>query len=145
MPKWEYKDYLGWDEQGDGKLFYGLYVQNGRIKGEQKKALRAVIERYELPVTLTPHQNIILRDVDPAWKADISATLAAVGLGDWNTWDSLDRCARRHDQTRGACTGPIPHGRGYAGCMQHAPMSTKTKSAKSVRQCVCRITCCQQL
>lgn len=66
-------------------------LQNGRIKGEQKKALRAVIERYELPVTLTPHQNIILRDVDPAWQADISATLAAVGLGDWNTWDSLDR------------------------------------------------------
>ena len=26
MPKWEYKDYLGWDEQGDGKLFYGIYV-----------------------------------------------------------------------------------------------------------------------
>lgn len=66
-------------------------AQNGRIKGEQKKALRNVIERYELPVTLTPHQNIILRDVDPAWKADISASLAAVGLGDWNTWDSLDR------------------------------------------------------
>ena len=27
MPKWEYKDYMGWDEQGDGKLFYGLYIQ----------------------------------------------------------------------------------------------------------------------
>lgn len=32
MPAWEFKSYLGWDEQGDGKLFYGLYVQNGRIK-----------------------------------------------------------------------------------------------------------------
>ena len=31
-------------------------LQSGRIKGEQKKALRALIERYELPVTLTPHQ-----------------------------------------------------------------------------------------
>lgn len=27
MPKWEYKDYLGWDEQGDGKLFYGIFIQ----------------------------------------------------------------------------------------------------------------------
>ncbi len=27
LPKWEFKDYLGWDEQGDGKLFYGIYVQ----------------------------------------------------------------------------------------------------------------------
>lgn len=29
MPTWEYKDYLGWGEQGDGKLFYGIYVQVG--------------------------------------------------------------------------------------------------------------------
>lgn len=27
MPTWEYKDYLGWGEQGNGKLFYGIYVQ----------------------------------------------------------------------------------------------------------------------
>lgn len=27
LPKWEFKDYMGWDEQGDGKLFYGIYVQ----------------------------------------------------------------------------------------------------------------------
>ncbi len=49
--------------------------QNGRIKGDVKKALRTVIERYELPVTLTANQNIILRDVEPAWRSDIQATL----------------------------------------------------------------------
>ena len=46
------------------------------MKGDAKKALRGVIERYELPVTLTANQNIILREVDPAWKEDIEATLA---------------------------------------------------------------------
>ena len=50
-------------------------MQNGRLKGEQKRALRAVIERYEIPVTLTANQNIILREVDPAWKDDITNTL----------------------------------------------------------------------
>jgi sulfite reductase (ferredoxin) len=50
-------------------------LQNGRLKGDAKKALRGVIERYELPVTLTANQNIILRDVQPAWKDDIQATL----------------------------------------------------------------------
>ena len=45
LPEWKFEDYLGWHEQGDGKLFYGVYVQNGRLKGEAKKALRAVIER----------------------------------------------------------------------------------------------------
>jgi sulfite reductase (ferredoxin) len=33
MPKWEFKDYLGWDEQGDGKLFYGIYVQVSMVAG----------------------------------------------------------------------------------------------------------------
>lgn len=50
-------------------------LQNGRLKGDAKKALRNVIERYELPVTLSANQNIILRDVEPAWKDDIQATL----------------------------------------------------------------------
>jgi sulfite reductase (ferredoxin) len=27
LPPWEFKDYLGWMEQGDGKLAYGIYVQ----------------------------------------------------------------------------------------------------------------------
>lgn len=50
-------------------------MQNGRLKGAPKKALRQVIEAYGLPVTLTANQNIILRDVEPAWKADIQAAL----------------------------------------------------------------------
>lgn len=49
--------------------------QNGRVKGEPKKALRNVIERYELPVTITPNQNLILRDINPSWKDDILSTL----------------------------------------------------------------------
>jgi hypothetical protein len=31
-------------------------LQNGRIKGEGKKALRAVIEKYGIPVTITANQ-----------------------------------------------------------------------------------------
>ena len=67
-------------EQGDGKLAYGVFVQSGRIKGEVKKALRTLIERYELPVSLTGQQNIILQNVDPSWKPDIESTLGAAGL-----------------------------------------------------------------
>ena len=52
----------------------------GCVQGEQKKALRRLIERYELPVTLTAQQNLILQDVEPAWKADVQDTLAAAGL-----------------------------------------------------------------
>ena len=52
-----------------------LYLQNGRIKGDAKKALRGVIEQYGIPVTLSANQNILLRDVEPAWKEDIQARL----------------------------------------------------------------------
>ena len=48
--------------------------------GEMKKALRTVIERYELPVRLTANQNVILTAIDPSWKADILATLTAAGV-----------------------------------------------------------------
>lgn len=37
LPSWEFKDYLGWMEQGDGKLAYGIYVQV-RSRGEESAA-----------------------------------------------------------------------------------------------------------
>jgi sulfite reductase beta subunit-like hemoprotein len=55
------QDYLGWGEQGDGKLWYGIYVQNGRLKGDAKKALRSVIEKYNIPIAITANQNLILQ------------------------------------------------------------------------------------
>jgi sulfite reductase (ferredoxin) len=90
LPPWQFKDYLGWMEQGDGRLAYGMYVQNGRVKGEAKRALRNVIERYELPVTITPNQNLILRNVSPAWRDDILSTLFAAGVKDLGEWDPLE-------------------------------------------------------
>jgi len=49
--------------------------------GEVKKALRTVIERYELPVRLTANQNLILTCIDPSWKADILGRCAAPRAG----------------------------------------------------------------
>jgi sulfite reductase (ferredoxin) len=34
LPPWEYKTFLGWHEQGDGKWFYGMNINTGRIKDE---------------------------------------------------------------------------------------------------------------
>lgn len=59
LPPFEFKDYLGWMEQGDGRLAYGVYVQNGRLKGEMKKALRALIQQYNIPVSITANQNLV--------------------------------------------------------------------------------------
>ena len=39
-----------------------------------------MIEKFNLPVILTPHQNIILRDVEPSTKDEIVAMLRAGGV-----------------------------------------------------------------
>eukprot|EP00475_Leptophrys_vorax_P042655 TRINITY_DN80482_c0_g1_i1.p1 TRINITY_DN80482_c0_g1~~TRINITY_DN80482_c0_g1_i1.p1 ORF type:complete len:683 (-),score=46.99 TRINITY_DN80482_c0_g1_i1:103-2151(-) len=80
LPEWESKPYVGWGDQGDGRLFYGLHIENGRIKGDQKKALRAVIEKYNLPVRISANQNLLLCDIRKAWRPRITQELAAVGI-----------------------------------------------------------------
>ena len=90
LPPFEMPTYHGWNEQGDGKLWYGVHVVNGRLRGDAKKALRQVIERYELPVRLTANQDLLLTDIDPAWKSDILATLSAGGVKDASELDAID-------------------------------------------------------
>eukprot|EP00216_Chloropicon_sp_CCMP2111_P001105 CAMPEP_0198237388 /NCGR_PEP_ID=MMETSP1446-20131203/3244_1 /TAXON_ID=1461542 ORGANISM="Unidentified sp, Strain CCMP2111" /NCGR_SAMPLE_ID=MMETSP1446 /ASSEMBLY_ACC=CAM_ASM_001112 /LENGTH=657 /DNA_ID=CAMNT_0043919537 /DNA_START=213 /DNA_END=2187 /DNA_ORIENTATION=+ len=90
LPKWEHKNYLGWGDQGDGKLFYGIYVQNGRLKGEGKKELRRVIEEYNLNVVISAEQNLILCGIEPAWRDAIQGRLEAVGYLHVDNTDGLD-------------------------------------------------------
>jgi sulfite reductase beta subunit-like hemoprotein len=66
--------------QGDGILFYGVHLENGRVTGDLKKALREVIETNDLSVRLTANQNIILCDIKPSWKAKINKILGAAGV-----------------------------------------------------------------
>lgn len=66
--------------QGDGSLFCGLHIDNGRVGGTKKKTLREIIEKYSLSVRLTPNQNIILCDIRNAWKRPITTALAQAGL-----------------------------------------------------------------
>eukprot|EP00252_Welwitschia_mirabilis_P013858 TRINITY_DN3060_c0_g1_i1.p1 TRINITY_DN3060_c0_g1~~TRINITY_DN3060_c0_g1_i1.p1 ORF type:complete len:713 (+),score=91.07 TRINITY_DN3060_c0_g1_i1:224-2140(+) len=89
LPEWEFKSYLGWHEQGDGKLFCGVHIDNGRIKGPIKRALRELIEKFNLNVRLTPNQNIILCDIDESWRRHISDALDQVGLLDAPCLDPL--------------------------------------------------------
>jgi sulfite reductase (ferredoxin) len=80
LPEWEFKSYLGWHEQGDGALYYGLHVDSGRIGGKMKSTLREVIEKYGLSVRITPNQNLILCDIRSSWKRPITTALAQAGL-----------------------------------------------------------------
>ncbi|HAV32614.1 MAG TPA: NADPH-dependent assimilatory sulfite reductase hemoprotein subunit [Planctomycetaceae bacterium] len=77
-------DHLGWHEQGDGRLFLGINVENGRIKDEGslrlKAGLRAILGRFGMEVRLTPLQSLILCDIDPADRKEIERMMSEYGI-----------------------------------------------------------------
>ena len=77
-------DHIGWHEQGDGKLFLGVNIENGRVKDEGnlriKTGLRAILTRFGMNTRLTALQSIILCDIDPKDKAEINRMLAEHGI-----------------------------------------------------------------
>lgn len=95
LPEWKYLDFLGWNEQGDGKLFVGISVNNGRIKDEGsfqlKTALREIVQKYNLPILATPHQNVLIYDISPDIKQEIQGILNRCGIQSETAIDPLVR------------------------------------------------------
>ncbi len=96
LPDWKYEDYLGWHEQGDGKLFLGISIENGRVKDEGsfqlKTALKKITDEYALPMRLTANHNLIFYEIDPEHKAGIDSILLHCGIvSDPEKIDSLTR------------------------------------------------------
>lgn len=84
LPEWKYKDFLGWNEQGDGKLFVGISIDNGRVKDEGsfqlKTAVREIVQQFNLPIRLTPNHNLIFYDIAPENKSTIEEILNQHGI-----------------------------------------------------------------
>merc|ERR1719491_2827364 len=82
--EFKYSDWMGWWEQGDGKLFYGQHVDNGRVKDEGdfrlKSAIRALVDTYDLHSIMSPTQSIIFRDIDPKDREGIDTLLREHGV-----------------------------------------------------------------
>lgn len=84
LPEYKYEDFLGWHEQGDGKLFLGISVDNGRIKDEGsfklRSALKEIVEQFLLPMRITPHQNVVLCEIEPSLRSQIQEILDRSGI-----------------------------------------------------------------
>jgi sulfite reductase (ferredoxin) len=95
MEEWKYNDWMGWWDQGDGKIFYGQHVDNGRVKDEGdfrlKSALRALVDKYNVHSILSPTQSIIFRDVDPKDRAGIESILREHGISPLEEVDPIAR------------------------------------------------------
>lgn len=97
LPEWKYKDFLGWHDQGDGLMFLGISVDNGRVwdRGtlKLKTALRKIVEKFNIPMLVSPHQNLILYDIEPGNQQEIQKILAGYGVKPETAIDPLARTA----------------------------------------------------
>ncbi len=79
-----FDDHIGWHEQGDGRWFYGLNVENGRIHDEPalrlKTALRVLCNRLKPGIRLTPHQSLLLSDIAPENRTTVEQILREHGV-----------------------------------------------------------------
>jgi sulfite reductase (ferredoxin) len=75
----EFDDHIGWFQQGDGRWFYGLNVENGRIRDDDrmqlKTAIREICRQLRPNIRLTPHQSILFTDVASEDRAELERIL----------------------------------------------------------------------
>jgi len=92
IPDLVHQDHLGLHEQGDGKYFYGVWIENGRIidneRRQIKSALRRIVEGIRPRVLLTPNQNLIFADLDEDEAKTVQRVLDSFGIEDASkmTW-----------------------------------------------------------
>ncbi len=79
LPDFKYQDYLGWHEQGDGKYFVGVSIENGRVSDRQdlqlKTALREISEKFHHDFVLTPNHNLLITEIAADEKDEIQKIL----------------------------------------------------------------------
>ena len=78
------KDHYGWQQNHEGKWYYTLFVENGRIlddeKAPLKTALLEVAKTGKANFRFTGNQNLILADIAEADKAEVEKILIGFGL-----------------------------------------------------------------
>ena len=112
----------GWTTQeNNGRLTYGLYVENGRLidrdpnhptqrdgngstlgNGEMLQSMvRHLIETYDTEILITPNQDLLFTDLDPAVKEDFEADLQKFRYGTRRNGKVVSRLRT----LSGACVG----------------------------------------
>lgn len=79
IPSVSNADWLGRHPQGDGKFFYGVFVENGRIRDSDTVKIRSaflkIIKQLECSATVTPQQSILFNDLTAAQVDELESIL----------------------------------------------------------------------
>jgi sulfite reductase (ferredoxin) len=76
--------HLGWHAQAENKWFYGISVENGRVKDDGnfrlRSALVAVIQKVRCNLRVTAQQDVLLCDIAANDRAIVNTILAEHGI-----------------------------------------------------------------
>jgi sulfite reductase (NADPH) hemoprotein beta-component len=80
----ERRDYYGWRKNSEGKWYYTLFVENGRVLDDEKLAMKTallkVAETGKAQFRFTTNQNLTLGDIDEKDKPEIEEILNSFGI-----------------------------------------------------------------
>jgi sulfite reductase (ferredoxin) len=84
LPRLPFHDHLGRHRQNDGRSFYGVFVQSGRIVDTPghalKTALHEIVTRLRPGIRLTGQQNLLLTDLDADGIEAVERILQSHGI-----------------------------------------------------------------
>jgi sulfite reductase (ferredoxin) len=76
--------HLGWHEQGNSECFYGVSVENGRVKDEGslrlRSGLRAIVNRFRPYLRVTPMQDLLICGLDATARPELEKLLDEHGI-----------------------------------------------------------------
>jgi sulfite reductase (ferredoxin) len=93
MPAFAMPELLGWHAQGDGRWWLGVPVPSGRIEGALRMALRDIVVRFGTDPVMTPQQDVLLTNLDPAHRDAVDAVLREHGVAPAESLTPLARWA----------------------------------------------------
>jgi sulfite reductase (ferredoxin) len=84
MPDFDVPDHMGWNKIDEDTYYLGIPVENGRIgdfgKYRLRSGLRAIIEKFDLPMRLTAQQSLILSDIKASDRPAIEQMIEEYGI-----------------------------------------------------------------
>lgn len=79
-------DRYGWIQSDDGRWHYTLFVENGRVRDFSgyplRSTLRRIAETVDGEFRLTPNQNLVIANIDPAHKDAVDSLIRDLELPD---------------------------------------------------------------
>lgn len=79
-----FDDHMGWFPQGDGKFFYGLNVESGRLYDAAdrrwKSAIREICDVFNPGIHLTAHQSILFTNLREEDRSQLESIIKKHGL-----------------------------------------------------------------